>query len=196
MRSVVLSVGVLFVSVLLNQASVFAEQDQSARVQQFTGRLHAAETHAYLVKDLETGDRLTVSMRSTSGNLDPTVGIADPVVPLAEAMTRYREDLERLLEANESAALAVQEVRDQYFLAWDDDSGDGYAAMLEYVVPAPGDYVLIAAGSLSSLGRATSGEYELLAELNIPDTQVDADGPTGKPHRGAASSPLGARQCL
>ena len=42
----------------------------------------------------------------------------------------------------------------------------GMPAALQYVVPAPGDYVLIAGGSLSALGRATSGDYELLIGLN------------------------------
>ena len=53
----------------------------------------------------------------------------------------------------------------------------------QYVVPAPGDYVLIAGSSLSALGRATSGDYELLIGLNAPD----GAGRSGRAGRGAPS---------
>ena len=74
-------------SVMLSQASPSAAQDQPARVQRITGRLQAGETHAYLLKDLRAGDRLTVSMRATSGNLDPAIGIVDTTTPLEEIVT-------------------------------------------------------------------------------------------------------------
>jgi hypothetical protein len=76
-------------------------------------------------------------------------------------------------------------VRNQYFLAWDDDSGDGYAAALAFVVPVSGDYVLITGSSLSVLGRTTSGDYTLLLGLNAPGAQDGAVLP-------AASEPTGA----
>ena len=123
--ALLLSAGVLLVSVMLNQASPSAAQDQPARVQRITGRLQAGETHAYLLNDLRAGDQLTVSMRATSGNLDPAIGIMDTTMSLAEFVTRYRADLQRLLAGNENVALALDELRNRYFLAWDDDSGDG-----------------------------------------------------------------------
>ena len=83
LAALLLSAGVLLVSVMLSQASPAAAQDQPARVQRITGRLQAGETHAYLLKDLQAGDRLTVSMRATSGNLDPAIGIMDTTMPLA-----------------------------------------------------------------------------------------------------------------
>ena len=130
LAALLLSAGVLLVSVMLSQASPSAAQGQPARVQRITGRLQAGETHAYLLNDLQAGDRLTVSMRATSGNLDPLIGIVDTTVSLEEFVARYQADLQRLLAANESVALALNELRNRYFLAWDDDSGDGYAAAL------------------------------------------------------------------
>jgi hypothetical protein len=153
---------------MLNHAGVTA-QEAPGRVQRITGRLHAAETHVYLLNDLQTGDSLTASMQATSGDLDPAIGIIDAGMPLEEAMTRYRADLQDALAEEESAAQAVQAVRDKYFLAYDDDNGDGYAAALTFDVPAPGDYVLIAGGALSTLGRTTSGDYELVIGLNVQD---------------------------
>ncbi|MCU0502554.1 MAG: hypothetical protein MUC51_12470, partial [Anaerolineae bacterium] len=164
---------------MLTQASLSAAQDQPARVQRITGRLQAAETHAYLLNGLRAGDQLTVSMRATSGNLDPALGIVDTTMSLEEIGTRYQADLQRLLAANESVALALDELRNRYFLAFDDDGGVGYAAALAYVVPAPGDYVLIASSSLSALGRATSGDYELRIGLNAGESTGAV--PTGAP---------------
>ena len=175
-----LSVGVILVSVLLSQASSSAAQGQPPRVQRITGRLPADATHAYLLQDLRTGDKLSVSMGATSGNLDPAIGIMDARLPLAETMTRYRADVQRLVAGNEDVALALDDLRNQYFLAWDDDSGDGYAAALEFTVPADGDYALLAGASLSALGRATSGDYALRLGLNAPEAQAGAE-PAGAP---------------
>ena len=166
---------------MLTQASPSAAQGQPARVQRITGRLQAGATHAYLLNDLRAGDRLSVSMRATSGNLDPAIGIVSASVPLAETMSRYRVDVQRLATENENVALALDDLRNQYFLAWDDDSGDGYAAALEFTVPADGDYALIAGASLSAFGRATSGDYELRLDLSAPEAQAGAAVPAGAP---------------
>ena len=102
-------------------------------------------------------------------------------MPLAEVMTRYRADVQRLAAGNENVSLALDDLRNQYFLAWDDDSGEGYAAALEFVVPAAGDYALLAGASLSAFGRATSGDYELLIGLNAAEAQRGATESAGAP---------------
>ena len=93
-------------------------------------------------------------------------------------------------------ARALNGLRNRTFLAWDDDSGDGYAAALEYVVPTPGDYVLIAGSSLSAFGRATSGDYELLIGLNAPDGAAETSGaePVGAPIAERMLSPGASRR--
>ena len=192
LAALLLSAGVVLVGIMLTQASSSAAQGQPARVQRVTGRLQAGATHAYLLKDLRAGDRLSVSMRATSGNLDPAIGIVDTTLSLEEFGTRYRADLQRLLAGNESVALALDELRNRTFLAWDDDSGAGYAAALQYVVPAPDDYVLIVGGSLSTLGRATSGDYELLIGLNAPAAQNEAAVQVGAPIAEQVPFPWGA----
>ncbi len=176
-----LSVTVLLAGMALLPASPSAAQDQPARTQRITARLQTGETHAYLLQDLQAGDILTVSMQAISGNLDPAIGIVDTAAPLDETMAAYQADLQRLLAENKSAAQAVEALRNQYFLAWDDDSGAGYAASLAFDVPAPGDYVLIAASSLSALGRATFGDYELLIGLDAPASQDGAAEPPDAP---------------
>lgn len=183
------SVTVLLAGLAFLPASLSAAQDQPARTQRITARLQSGETHVYLLKDLQEGDRLTLSMRSTSGNLDPLIGIVDIAAPLDETMAAYQSDLRRLLAENQSAAQAVEALRNQYFLAWDDDSGEGYAAALSFEVPASGDYALIAGSSLSTLGRSTFGDYELLVEVDSSASQVGsaqpADGPSAERLPGA-----------
>ena len=181
LAALLLSVGVLLAGLMLLLASPSAAQDQPARTQRITARLQAGETHAYLLKDLQGGDKLTISLRATSGNLDPAIGIVDTAAPLDETMAAFQADLQRLLAENESAAQAVEALRNQYFLAWDDDSGAGYAASLAFDVPAQGDYVLIAASSLSALGRSTFGDYELLVGLDSPASQDGAAEPADAP---------------
>ena len=146
-----LSAGFLLFSVVLGPARPAAAQEELGRFQRITERMPAGETHAYLLADLQAGDRLTVSMQATAGNLDPVIGIADMPASLAVLGASYTADIQRALAAEEGVAAAIEAVRNESFLAWDDDSGDGYAAALTYVVPSAGDYVLIAGGALSAL---------------------------------------------
>ena len=115
--ALLLSVAVLLAGLLLLLASPSAAQDQPARTQRITARLQAGETHAYLLKDLQRGDKLTVSMRSTSGNLDPAIGIMDTATPLDETMAAHQAEFQRLVAANESVAQAVEALRNQTYLA-------------------------------------------------------------------------------
>ena len=178
--ALLLIAGVLLVMVMLGRASFAAAQDEPARVQRITDRLHAGEIHAYSLKDLQIGDRLTFSMKATSGDLDPAIGIMDTSSSPQEFMTRMRADVQSLVSKSNDPALALNEVRNRYFLAWDDDTGDGYAAAFQFDVPASGDYVLLAASSLSAFGRATAGDYELLIGLDAPDARAGAE-PGGTP---------------
>ncbi len=186
------SAGFLLVSVVLGQARPAVAQEAPGRFQRITERIPAGETHAYLLEDLQAGDQLIISMQATSGNLDPAIGIIDTSAPLEEFGTSFRADLQRALAAEEGAAEAIEAVRNQYFLAWDDDGGDGYAAALTYIVPNAGDYVLITGGALSTLGRATAGDYTLAIGLNLPDDQDGAGAPVGAPIAARIAFPWGA----
>lgn len=158
----------LLVLSILVLAGPIAQSD-AGLVQQIDGQLLPGETHTYLFRDLRAGDRITLTMRATSGNLDPLVGIMDTSRSPAEVDAAYRADTARLAAESDNIALDLETLRQRYFLAWNDDSGEGYAAFLAYTIPTAGDYRLIAGASLSTLGRATAGGYELLVGLNASD---------------------------
>ena len=107
LAALLLSAGVFLAGMMLLLASPSAAQDQPARTQRITARLQAGETHAYLLQDLQAGDILTVSIRSTSGNLDPLIGIVDSAAPLDEAMAAYQADLQRLLAESELSLIHI-----------------------------------------------------------------------------------------
>ena len=70
-------------------------------------------------------------------------------------------------------------MREEYFLAWDDDSSGGLAAALDFTVPADGDYRLLIGGALSSLGRGTAGDFNLSVGVNAPAVLTGKAQPTG-----------------
>lgn len=158
-------------------ATVAIAQDRAGQVQRIAGRLATGEIHAYLVRGLQPGDRLSIAMRATSGNLDPATSVMEATRPLAEVEAAYRADVARLVAESDNVARDLDELRARYFLDWDDDGGDGYASALEFTVPAAGDYRIIATGALSTLGRATSGGYELTVGLNAPGETEPAGAP-------------------
>lgn len=161
----------LLVSFLLLAQSVETStaQAETEQVQRISGRLEPGETHVYLIRELQAGDRISASMITTSGNLDPILGILDISSSLEAGFEEYTRETERIIAESEDVAREINELRDRFFLAWDDDGGEGYAAALDFIVPASGDYRIVASGSLSTVGRATSGNYELVVSRNTPN---------------------------
>jgi hypothetical protein len=83
-----------------------------------------------------------------------------------ELRDTFWDQVELLVNQGQDPLQAVPEIYDNLFVAWDDDSGDGYAAALEFDVPTEGQYQLLIT---QSPGADTFGEYELLLGLNAPE---------------------------
>lgn len=114
----------------------------------------------YRVAGLAPGDTLDVYMQTASGNLYLFVALLEGSADLQALQVQYQADLQKLLAAGGDIAPGLEALRQRYFLAWNDDGGQGYAAALKYPVTAPGDYMLLAGGSLSSLRpRHVRGVY-------------------------------------
>jgi len=170
----------LFLFVFLSAFSVFpAATQQSGQVQELTGIIEPGEIVIYDLPSLSRGQTLYVYATATRGNLDPIIFITDTDF--------HPEILEADFEAAFDAALLegadpleiINQVRDMHALAWDDDSGGGLSAALEFVIPQDGDFRLVTAGVLSVSARHSSGDYRILVGLDAPEVLTGKDFPTG-----------------
>jgi hypothetical protein len=154
-----------------------AQEQEEGQVQELTGLLaQGSPGVAYLLPDLEEGQTLYVYMNGASRNLDSFVGLVETGADLEALGTQFTADVNQaILEEKDPVAL-MPEFADQYFLAWDDDSGEGYAAAFEYTVPADGDYHLVA---VDAPFTDTFGEYRLLIGLDAPQVLTGQATPTG-----------------
>ena len=145
---------------------VRAQED--ARVQEFTGSIQPGQYDFYLLTGLERGQMLSVFVETTSGNLDPFVGLTSSRQDIQAISDRFQQAIERDLRNGEDPLETVTRIADQNFLTWDDDSGPGYAAALQFRIPNDGDYRLLIGGALSILNVQTFGEYRLQVGINAP----------------------------
>lgn len=165
-----------------SQLGAAAPQPPRQAVQILTGYIYPNEREVYRVSDLKKGDTLYVSMQNLSGNLDPLFAIADANYNLA----LFDDRLQSLLDQNpENPYQAFRDLLSSFYLAWDDDGGQGSNAALRFTVPADGDYKIIVAGSRQPLGRNvvgnTFGAYRLLVGLNAPQVLSGQGAAAGPP---------------
>jgi len=151
---------------LLTAVPAFA---QGPAVQEITGTINPGGLDIFMVPGLKEGQTLYVSMEHISGNLDPVIYLAPAEVDLNALIGGYLAEVQRLLDSSEYPLAELPALADRTFLAWDDDSGEGYNTALEFKIPQDGDYILGASGALSSAGRETSGVYRLLIGLDAPE---------------------------
>jgi len=109
---------------------VAAQAKDNSKVQVLTGKIEPGRFIIYLLPNLKHGDRLFVYMKGTSGNLDPGIGLIDASLDLVTLEKEYRSAIERATSAGQDPLAAIKEIRDEYFLIWDDDSGGGVCRRL------------------------------------------------------------------
>ena len=146
-------------------------------VQILTGYLDPANVKVYTLPNLKPGDTVYAYIKDTSGNLDPTFGLAkqrsDWVTIIGKDLT---EKIDRAVAAKQDPLVTINELADELFLAWDDDSGEGYDAALEFRVPERGNYQLVVYNSPST---ETFGEYRLVVGINKPEVLTGEAKPIG-----------------
>jgi hypothetical protein len=162
---------------LLGLRPAQAQEQGDSQVQELSGRIVLGEPNkVYLLSDLKQGQTLYVYMQGTSGNLDPLVGVLESDADVDTLGIEFRTAVEEAVVKGEDPLAVIPEFAEQAFLAWDDDSGQGYAAALEFPVPADGDYLLMA-GDAPFPG--TFGQYRLLIGLDAPQVLTGQAEPTG-----------------
>jgi len=166
----------LLCACLLPGIPAFAQQPA---VQEIQGGINPGEIDVFRLSGLQRGQTVYISMQTTSGNLDPALAIVPGNTDLVKLRADYTAELQQLVQTAQHPLAELPGLRDRYFLAWDDDSGPGYAAALVFPVPQDGDYILIASGSLSAAGRSTSGRYRLILGVDAPEVLSREAVPTG-----------------
>ena len=149
-------------------------------VQELTGRIDPGEIILYLLPDLRAGQTIYVRAMGTSGNLDPVVGIVELGVDPNALETAAETALDGAIAGGLDPLEALDQVRDEFMLAWDDDSGGGLSAALEFEIPEDGDYRLLVAGALAVAGGQTFGAYELQIGLDAPEVLAGGTAPDGE----------------
>jgi hypothetical protein len=177
MRLTLLSL-ITLATLLLSPLGSALAQDVS-HVQVLHGSLAPGQIDVYRIAGLEKGQTLSALMENTSGNLDPILSILPADKNFIATLESFQNAVAEVATSSAQPLLDLPAVRDQYALAWDDDSGPGYSAALQFTAPEDGDYFLIAASSLSAAGRSTAGDYRLLLGLDAPQVLVGTAEPTG-----------------
>ena len=172
----------LYILVFFLIAHQPANAQEDVRVQIENGLIAPGEFYWYQLPDLKQGQTLSVSLKGTSGNLDPIMGLAAGSENTEEIEINYRGAIQQAVAAGEDPLAAASAAADDLFLIWDDDSGEGLSAAFTYEIPSDGDYQLILANALTVLGQATFGNFDLRLALDLPPEEILAEAqPNGEP---------------
>ena len=161
---------------LVTGLGVAQAQDDGGPIQEITGRTEPGRVVYYLLPQLGRGETLFVHATGTSGNLDPIVALIDASLDVSTLIEDFETEVYLAIAEGRDPLVAIPEIADSLFLAWDDDSGAGYAAAFEFTVPADGGYRLLVA---SAPAQNTFGNYRLLVGLDTPEVLTGEAKPTG-----------------
>ncbi len=173
-QTVQISLFVILAILILAPSPAVAQTEK--KVQEIEAWIESEGGLIYRIEDLLEGDRVSILLEGRSGNLDPLVGLADGDLDGTILRDRYRAEVEKVIAAGDDPLVAIPGIVDELFLAWDDDSGPGYSALLDFVVPEDGDYQLILT---SSPLVDTFGDFYLQIGINAPEVLTGDAQPTG-----------------
>ncbi|MEJ2557819.1 MAG: hypothetical protein P8186_16640 [Anaerolineae bacterium] len=145
------------------------QAQESGPVQILTGQIDERSPGGlYLLPGLKQGQELYVYVEGASGNLDPLAALVKPDVQVGEGKlsTEFQGQVERAVLEGRDPLGVLGSFGDEYFLAWDDDGGEGYAAAFSSKIPSDGNYLLLVT---SSPFKNTFGAYRLLIGLDAPE---------------------------
>jgi len=155
-------------------APVHAEDD--GPVQVLTGHYESGSILFATLPALTQGDILYVYGSGESGNLDPFIGLSDTFYDSETLKEDFVSEIDRAVARGEDPLEAIPEIADGLFLAWDDDSGTGYDAALEFQIAANRSYQLL---FISAPATETFGDFKLTIGLNQPSVLTGNAEPTG-----------------
>jgi hypothetical protein len=121
MRLTILALLTLFIMLLAPLGAVHAQDLPD--VQELYGSLTSGQVDVFLIEGLRKGQDLFAFMENTSGNLDPVLFILPADGDLSATLQSYKDAVADLALNSANPLLDLPALRDQYALAWDDDSG-------------------------------------------------------------------------
>jgi hypothetical protein len=149
---------------------------QGGTVQELVGFSEPGKGGIFILPNLEQGQTLYVHAHGMSGNLDPFVALTEASLDPKEVGAKFWTEVGQAVAAGQDPLTIVPNFSDEFFLAWDDDSGDGYDAVFKYTIPADGDYQLFVFGSPAT---RSFGDFQLLVGLDAPAVLLGEAQPTG-----------------
>ena len=151
-------------------------QYQGEKVQLVNGAIDIDGIDTYDLNDLAINNTLYVYMNGTSGNLDPFIALTTSDASVKKIVLTFRENIWHAVSLGQDYQTAITETANELYLAWDDDSGWGYAATFSWNITDEGDYKLLVVGAPL---RETFGDYSLLIGLNTPEVMNGSATPKG-----------------
>ena len=165
---------IVLLSLLLFSGPLQAQEKPT--VQKLTGYLEPNESVFHILRHLKKGQTLYLYAEGTSGDFDPLLALLKPEVDFARVLQIQKDEIDKAIAEGHDPLAVRDEAIKKYTLAFNDDTGAGYAAAITFKVPADGDYRLIL-GSTSA--RPTFGSYRLLVGINAPQVLTGKAQPTG-----------------
>ena len=160
---------------------------KNTRVELLQGHIEPEAAMVYTLPELKQGEKLYVYVQGISGNLDPFAALVKGDLDIGPRITAegeidqplndiFTDRVERAIVDGRDPLSVLPEIANEFTLAWDDDSGAGNAAALEFSVRADGDYQLLV---LSTPFKKTFGDYTLLIGIDEPTVLTGNAEPTG-----------------
>jgi hypothetical protein len=146
-------------------------------VQLFEGFAEPGGGAFYIIPNLQQGQTLYAYAAGTTGNLDPFLGLSNVRLDGPALSESFWGKVAEIVALGEDPLEAQPDLYDDFFVAWDDDSGAGYDAAFAYEIPADGDYQLLITGSP---GNESFGRYRLLVGIDAPEVLTGEAKATGE----------------
>ena len=176
-RQRMIALVLLLLPALLVLPALPAQAQDGRAVQTLSGNVEEPGSGAlYAIRGLEAGQLLSVRVERISGNLDPFVALSDVPYNAGTLRSEFWAEVGRVISAGQDPVRALPLIYDEFFIAWDDDSGAGYNAAFEFEIPADGDYQLVVTNSPAA---DSFGDYRLLIGLDAPEVLTNEVLPTG-----------------
>jgi len=174
--------GILVMLIIIQLLPLFPlrvrAQEPTGKVQILQGEI-TPNGHGlvYRVKGLQQMDRLSVKVHTKTGNLDPIAAlVAGDTDVMMDVFLAFNDAVNQAFAEGKDPVAMIPDFAREHFLVWDDDSGGGYDAFFQYIVPEDGDYLVLV---IPNPAHNNWGEFELTVGVNAAGVKTGEAKSTG-----------------